>query len=111
LNHPEFGMTATRADGMFDMAVNGGGWLTVKYELDGYIPVQRKVDAPWRDYAWAPDVVMIQYDTKVTAVDLTTPGMKVARGSVVTDDDGTRQATVFFPEGTTATMTLPGGTI
>jgi hypothetical protein len=28
LNHPEFGQTLTRTDGMFDMAVNGGGYLT-----------------------------------------------------------------------------------
>jgi len=36
LNHPEFGNTLTREDGMFDMAVNGGGILTVNYELDGF---------------------------------------------------------------------------
>jgi hypothetical protein len=29
LDHPEFGQTLTRADGMFDLAVNGGGVLTV----------------------------------------------------------------------------------
>src|SRR5207302_741233 len=28
LNHPEFGETLSRVDGMFDMAVNGGGSLT-----------------------------------------------------------------------------------
>ena len=27
LNHPEFGQTRTRPDGMFDLAVNGGGPL------------------------------------------------------------------------------------
>ena len=30
LNHPEFGQTLSRLDGMFDMAVNGGGYLSVK---------------------------------------------------------------------------------
>jgi hypothetical protein len=29
LNHPEFGQTLSRADGMFDLAINGGGFLTV----------------------------------------------------------------------------------
>jgi hypothetical protein len=109
-DHPEYGQTVTRADGMYDVAVNGGGWITVQYKKDNYLPVQRKVDAPWRDWAWAPDVTMIGYDPVVTLVDLTAPGTKVARGSVVTDANGSRQATLMFPEGTTATITLADGT-
>ena len=31
LGHPEFGQTLTRLDGGFDMAVNGGGLLTLNY--------------------------------------------------------------------------------
>ena len=31
-DHPEFGETHTREDGMFDLAVNGGGQLTLVYE-------------------------------------------------------------------------------
>ena len=31
LAHPEFGQTLSRADGMFDLAVNGGGVLTLSY--------------------------------------------------------------------------------
>ena len=34
LNHPEFGQTLSRADGMFDMAVNGGGPLTCQLRQD-----------------------------------------------------------------------------
>jgi hypothetical protein len=30
VGHPEFGQTLSRADGMFDMAANGGGQLTVR---------------------------------------------------------------------------------
>ena len=41
LGHPEFGQTLSRADGMFDLAVNGGGLLTVRYEEDGFLPAQR----------------------------------------------------------------------
>ena len=59
LDHPEFGQTLSRADGMFDMAVNGGGALTVNYEKDGYLPGPAPGDAPWQDYAWLPDVVLI----------------------------------------------------
>ena len=57
------------------------------------------------------DVVLVQYDTQVTTIDLTSNApMQVARGSVVTDADGTRQATLFFPQGTQAQMYLPDGT-
>ena len=46
LGHPEYGYTLTRDDGMFDLAVNGGGLTTVKYAKEGFLPVQRQVDAP-----------------------------------------------------------------
>ncbi|WAM22762.1 MAG: right-handed parallel beta-helix repeat-containing protein (plasmid) [Candidatus Methanoperedens sp.] len=110
LAHPEFGSTMSRADGMFDMAVNGGGLLTVNYEKEGYLSAQRQVQAPWQDYAWLPDVVMIQADANVTAVDLSSNAIRVARGSVVNDSDGTRQATLLFPQGIQANMTFPDGT-
>jgi hypothetical protein len=111
LNHPEFGQTLTRLDGMFDMACNGGGQLTVKYEKDGLLPLQRQVDAPWRDFIWAPDVVMIPADPQVTTVDLTnTTTIQVARGTAQTDVDGTRQATLLVPPGTQASLVLPDGT-
>ncbi len=111
LNHPEFGRTLTRPDGMFDMAVNGGGQLTVNYAMNGLLSAQRQVDVPWQDYVTVPDVVMIALDPQVTAVTLTgATTIQVARGSAVTDADGTRQATLLFAPGTTATMTLPDGT-
>ena len=99
LNHPEFGQTLSRADGMFDMAVNGGGVLTVYYQKEGYLSVQRTVNVPWQDYVPLPDVVMIPLDEEVSTVDLTAGTMQVAQGSVETDDDGTRQATILLPSG------------
>ena len=101
-NHPEFGQTLSRADGMFDMAVNGGGLLTVDYQKAGYLPVQRQIDAPWNDFANSEDVVMIPLDEQVTTIDLsdTSQAFQVARGKPVTDVDGTRQATLLFPQGT-----------
>ncbi|HEX7026767.1 MAG TPA: Ig-like domain-containing protein, partial [Gammaproteobacteria bacterium] len=110
-DHPEFGQTLSRADGRFDLAVNGGGILTLNYQKDNYLPVQRKVNAPWRDYVFADDVVMIQLDPQVTTVDLTSTEIQVARGTPQTDEDGVRQATLLFPAGTVASMTLPDGTV
>ena len=49
-------------------------------------PAQRQV-APWQDYAWLPDVVMIPLDSRVTTIDLGVAAMQVARGSVVSDTD------------------------
>ncbi|MCA1805466.1 MAG: hypothetical protein LC646_09065 [Xanthomonadaceae bacterium] len=107
----EYGHTLTRSDGMFDMAVNGGGWVTIRYERDGYLPVQRQIKTPWRDYAWLPDVVMIGLDAQVTTVDLTlATAIQAARGGSVTDANGTRQATLLFPQGTQAELVLPDGT-
>lgn len=111
LNHPEFGQTMSRADGMFDLAVNGGGLLTVTYAQIGYLPSQRQVQTPWQDYVVLPDVVLVQPDPNVTTIDLAAAvPFQVARGSVITDADGTRQATLLFPQGTTATMALADGT-
>jgi RHS repeat-associated protein len=110
LNHPEFGQTLSRADGMFDMAVNGGGQLTLKYEKAGYLSAQRQSDVPWQDYALESDVVLIPADAQVTAVDLTSAtAIQVARGSVQTDNDGIRQPTLLFPQGTQAEMVMPDG--
>jgi hypothetical protein len=46
LNHPEFGSTQTDMEGNFNLAVNGGGLLTVNYARDGFLPDQRQVQAP-----------------------------------------------------------------
>ncbi|MBI5150613.1 MAG: PASTA domain-containing protein, partial [Candidatus Omnitrophica bacterium] len=110
LNHPEFGWTLSRADGMFDMAVNGGGYLTVHYEKENYLPSQRTINVPWQDYVVVDDVFMAEVDLVVSTI---TPGvgvMQVAQGSVEFDADGQRQATILFPAGTAAQMVLPDGT-
>ncbi|MEX1057562.1 MAG: putative Ig domain-containing protein, partial [Natronospirillum sp.] len=108
--HNEFGQTLSRADGWFDMVVNGGGTLVIDYQKAGYLPVQRQVRPQWNDYAFAEDIVMIPLDSQVSTVQLGNgEAMQVARGSSQTDADGTRQATVLFPEGTTASITLADG--
>jgi RHS repeat-associated protein len=109
LNRPEFGRTLTRPDGAFVMAVNGGSALTLNYAKAGYLPAQRQVQPSWQDYAVAPEVILIPLDAQITTINLSAGVMQVARGSAVTDPDGARQATLLFPAGTTATMTLPGG--
>ena len=59
LHHTELGQTLTRVDGYFDLVVNGGGKLVVHFAKDGFLAVQRPVQAPWQDYILLPDGVMI----------------------------------------------------
>src|SRR5215213_873091 len=110
-DHPEFGQTLSRVDGAFDLAVNGGGPITVRYEKADYLPAQRQVSAPWRDYVNLDDVVLIPRDAQVTTINLgaTATTMQVARSSIQTDADGTRRATVLFPPETTAGLVQPDG--
>ena len=110
LNHPEYGQTITRDDGMFDLVVNGGGIMNVRYTKTDYLTVQRQEDVPWQDFMRLPEVRMIKADPNVTFVDLTSQSdFQVVRGSVVTDDRGTRQSTVLIPRGTRAWMVFPDG--
>lgn len=110
--HSEFGWTGSRADGQFDLVVNGGRYLTLNYEKAGYLPVQRRLKTPWQDYAWLPDVAMIPLDAQVSHIDLASNApIQAARGSAVSDADGTRQATLLFPQGTHAQMLLADGSL
>src|SRR6266516_424050 len=109
LGHPALGQTLSREDGGYDLAVNGGGRLTVSFVKDGYFPVQRATDVSWQDYTTLNDVILLQPDPAVTVVDLTSSAPPVARASVVSDADGSRQATLIFKPGNTATLTRPDG--
>ncbi|WP_438035955.1 DNRLRE domain-containing protein [Sorangium sp. So ce204] len=103
-----FGRVLTRADGAFELVVRGGQPLTISYEKDGYLPSQRQVGTSWQHWSDAPDVVLIERDPVVTPVALgSATEIQVARGSVQTDESGTRQATLLFPPGTSGTMTVP----
>ncbi|MBY0495295.1 MAG: chitobiase/beta-hexosaminidase C-terminal domain-containing protein, partial [Cyanobacteria bacterium] len=112
-DQPGVGHTVTREDGAFDLAVNGGGPLTLDYTRDGFLPAERSVDAPWEDFASAPDVRLIQLDPVATNVSFEPRTVStVARGSVSNDDSGARQATIVVPEtGVMAIIRLPDGTV
>jgi RHS repeat-associated protein len=112
LNHPELGQTYSRADGMFDIAVNGGGVLTLNYEKVGFLPLQRKDDIPWQDFVMLPEVMMMGYDPAVTPIDLNaTIPIQVAQGTVTSDGSGVRRSTLLFAQGTTAMMKFADGSL
>jgi len=107
--HSQLGQTTTRQTGVFDMAINGGGPVTVTYEKPGFLPVQRTAEAPWRDFLVMNDVVMILLDTEVTSIRSGAATFQSARGSMNTDDSGARRSTLLFPPNTMATMVMPDG--
>ena len=72
LDHPELGETNTRADGAFDIAVNGGG-ITLEFVVAGFLPVQRTLAPDWQDYETVDDVVMVPVDPNVKTIDPTRP--------------------------------------
>ncbi len=99
------GQTLSRVDGKYDLAVNGGGVLTLDLEKDGYLRSQRTLpNVPWQDYLPVEDVVLVEQDSNVTTIDLSSflEPVQAARGSVVSDADGARQATILIPQGVTA---------
>ena len=111
-DHPELGRTLSRADGRFDLAVNGGGLLTLEYRAEAHLPAQRQVNAPWGDFVEAPEVTLVTLDPMVTRIELGADPdvLVVAQGSPVVDEDGERQATLLIPGDTQAVITLPDGT-
>ncbi|MGH8264848.1 MAG: IPT/TIG domain-containing protein, partial [Steroidobacteraceae bacterium] len=107
---PEFGSTVTRADGRYDLVVNGGTTFAVDFTKGGFITAQRDAHVERGDFAATADVMLIAYDAQATAIVAGGDLLQVARGSQVVDGDGARQATLLFAAGTAATMTLPNGT-
>ncbi len=109
LGHAEYGSTASRADGMYDLVVNGGGNVKVQVRKPGYLPALRQVHTVWRRFAWADDAVLVAYDASATAVTANAGAMQVARGTQQQDAAGSRRATVLFPPGTGISMVLADG--
>jgi RHS repeat-associated protein len=110
LGQPSLGYAVTRQDGSYDLAANGGATWTLLISRDGFLSARRQVAVPWQDYVAAPTVALLPFDAHATTIDLTQATAQTARGSAVTDADGTRQATLVFAPSTTATMVLPDGT-
>ncbi|MBI2567148.1 MAG: hypothetical protein HYV63_08985 [Candidatus Schekmanbacteria bacterium] len=112
LAHTEYGSTLSRADGGFDLVVNAGGPLVIRYEKNGYMPVQRAIRPMQQQYQWLPPVAMLAYDSAATLIDLgsTAGGLLVHRGTRTTGDvRPDRQATLLFTPGTTATARFGDG--
>lgn len=111
--HTELGESTSDIDGNYFMVINGGGELSLEYQLHAHTTIHRTVRSVWNDSVAVDDVVMTPLDPVVSAVVLngTSQAIQVARGSVITDADGTRQATVLLPPGVEAQMRMPNGSL
>jgi RHS repeat-associated protein len=109
LGQPGLGHTLTRVDGRFDLVVNGGAPIVLRFAAAGLLAAQRQVSVLWQDQVTLDDVVLIAPDPEVTTILSGSAAMQVARGSISSDASGNRQATLLFPASTSATMTLPDG--
>ncbi|MCC7077568.1 MAG: PKD domain-containing protein, partial [Acidimicrobiia bacterium] len=105
----DLGVTHSRADGWWDMAVDSGGRLVFDIAKPGYVPNQRTLEPRAGRWEVADETALVPYDTAVTEIDFDAP-IEVARGSTVTDDRGTRQQTVLFQQGTEGTVRHTDGT-
>ena len=110
LGHPELGFTDTATNGSFSMAVNASGPLTLVYDDAGYIPIQGNVTPMAGAATEAPTVALSAYAAQADDINLESDApIQVAQGPVDTDASGSRQATLMFSAGTTATMQLADG--
>jgi hypothetical protein len=62
--HPEVGRTRSRAGGVFDLVLNGGGPVTLIYRHPDHLEVHRTVYAGWNDDLAVADVVMTPNPTR-----------------------------------------------
>ncbi|MCC6652174.1 MAG: hypothetical protein IT348_13560 [Candidatus Eisenbacteria bacterium] len=106
LGHEEFGYALTREDGAFDLAVNGGAPLTLRYTKPGFLESQRVVDTAPLDFAQVADVAMLGESTRKYAVNTATPQKVVSRFE--TDGNGDRRLTMLFEAGARCTLSGNG---
>ena len=110
VGHPEYGETTTRADGAYDLVINGGAQMAVEVSHEGHVTVQRDAPSAWGEWVMTEDIVLTPLDGAHTEVDFGAVGAQVHQASPVSDADGTRRSTVVVEPSTTAEMVLPDGT-
>jgi hypothetical protein len=111
---PGLGSTSTLADGSYRMVVNGGRTITLDIQAPGYLPGQRKVTVPPLNYFTVPKLALVAEPVLGTvasrkiAFATRTPsgrvraatGSRLFRSDPITDADGTRRVSMFFPRAT-----------
>ncbi|HMC23327.1 MAG TPA: hypothetical protein VKL19_15845, partial [Thermoanaerobaculia bacterium] len=84
--------------------------MSLQFAKKNFIGAQRAATTLWGQQVTIADVILIGYDSQVTAVTMGAASVQVARAGTATDQDGSRRATVILPIGTTAVLALADGT-
>jgi RHS repeat-associated protein len=112
LGAPELGHTLSRADGFYDLLINGGGAPTLTFERPGFLTAQRALKIGWSESISFEDVTLIQRAEVAGVIDLddTSTPLQVARSAAVSDDRGVRTTALAIRAGTSAEAELADGT-
>uniref|UniRef100_UPI002A7EBAC8 Lcl domain-containing protein n=1 Tax=Reinekea sp. TaxID=1970455 RepID=UPI002A7EBAC8 len=108
LNRPDYGSVQTDYDGRFTLAAPAGT-QTFNYEKTGHIVVQRRANGVSNDWTVLDEVMLLPFDSTETFIDFTTGEPQVHQSSLITDQFGSRRATVIFNGITTAKITSADG--
>jgi hypothetical protein len=97
-SYPEYGTVSTDEQGHIAIPVEGGGYFTVTYNKEGFLPVHRQVFVPVNDIPIAETIQMILEDTQNTTFtfDGNVDSVFSHRSTVVADEFGTRSTTMVF---------------
>ncbi|MFN8586650.1 MAG: RHS repeat-associated core domain-containing protein [Candidatus Eisenbacteria bacterium] len=104
VGHAEYGQTLTRADGVFDLAVNAGAPVTLEFAKTDFLLAQRTVEPTLLDFVQVPDVALLGRSTRQYAVNTSTAQKVVSRFE--SDLNGDRRLTLVFQQGTRCTLSV-----
>ncbi|CAA6807854.1 MAG: odd Oz/ten-m homolog 4 [uncultured Campylobacterales bacterium] len=107
-DNSQYGSIRTDTNGSFTLPLESGSYV-IKYSKDGYIPSERAVNLEANQINIADDITLLAYDTIKTKIDLDSNEPTTHISSVISDDRGTRQAYITFPNNLNATLVKPDG--
>ncbi|MEJ2045649.1 MAG: DUF1566 domain-containing protein [Reinekea sp.] len=108
VSKPEYGSVLTDADGRFLFSAQAGD-QSLLFEKAGFLTVQRKSVGQSNSWNVVDDVRLLPYDSKETLIDLSLGTTQVHESSLVSDEFGSRKATVVFNGISSATVTEADG--
>ncbi|MBK7367063.1 MAG: hypothetical protein IPJ04_03900 [Candidatus Eisenbacteria bacterium] len=104
VGHSEYGQTLTRADGVFDLAVNAGSPRTLEFAKADFLLAQRTITPAPLDFVQLPDVALLGQSVRQYHVRTDTARKIVSRFE--SDLNGDRRLTLIFQQGTRCTLSV-----
>jgi len=106
---PQYGSVLTDSLGKFTIAGEAGA-RTIVYSREGYLTLHRKVNAISHSWKTVEEVILLEKDSKITSIDLTSNGAKTHQSTIITDEFGSRATTLVFDGVSQVTITSVDGT-